>query len=73
MAEEPARQLAAAQQFCHQLQQQVLEQQQHAKQVSLSSRDLPFQDPLPHLQVLHTALQCLNTSVTYFRLLACSR
>jgi len=47
--------LAAAQQSCDQL------QQQHAEQMSLSSSDLPFQDPLLHLQVSHTALQRLDT------------
>jgi hypothetical protein len=53
--------LAAAQQSCDQLQQQLSEQQQHAEQMSLSSSDLPFQDPLLHLQVSHTALQRLDT------------
>ncbi len=61
MAEEPERQLVAAQQSCHQLQQQLVEQQQHAEQVSLSFSDLPFQDPLLHLHILHTALQRLDT------------
>ena len=45
MAEEPERQLAAAQQSLHQVQQQLLEHLQHAEQVSLSSSDLPFQVP----------------------------
>ena len=40
---------------------QLLEQQQHAEQVSLSSSHLPFQDPLLHPQVSHTALQRLDT------------
>ena len=71
MAEEPERQLAAAQQSCNQLQQQLLEQQQRAEQVSLSFSDPPFQDPLLHLQVLHAALQRLDKSVAYFKLLTC--
>ena len=64
IAEEPERQLAAAQQFCKKLQQQIVDQQQHAEQVSISSSGLPFQDPLLHLQVLHAALQRLQLSDT---------
>ena len=55
MAEEPERQLAAAQQSFHQVQQQLLEQLQHAEQVSLSPSDLPFQVPC--------SLLSLNSSV----------
>lgn len=62
LAEEPERQLTAAQKYCAQLQQQLWEEQQHAEQVSMPSSDLPFQFPLPHLQVLHAALQRLQLS-----------